>query len=294
MVSNKKLIVIVGPTAVGKTKFGVDLAKKYNTHVIGADARQFYQEMNIGTAKPTIAEMEGIPHHFVGHISIHQNYNAGDFEREAFIKVNELFETHDHLIVVGGSGLFVNALCFGLDDIPSVPDSVRTEINALYESKGIEALRDALKHMNKDALVGLEIENPHRLIRALEVLKHTGNTIQSFRNKPKKPRPFAIQFIGLNMDRQKLYDRINQRVDSMIDNGLEQEAERLSPYKDLPALKTVGYQEFYEAERLGETKVWAIDKIKQSSRRYAKRQITWFKKLPNIQWVDPTKPLNNK
>ena len=284
---DKELILIVGPTAVGKTSFAVDLAEKLETEIISADARQFYKEMSIGTAKPTEEEMRGIPHHFVGHISVQKPYTAGNFERDALAKLEILFEQYDKVIMVGGSGLFVNAVCFGLDQIPEVPESVRQQVIQQYEDEGLESIVQSIEKLSSEGIHHLETGNPHRMMRALEVLIHTGKTIQYFQNKPKESRGFNCSFIGLNRERKELYERINKRVDIMMASGLKQEVEELAEFKDLPALKTVGYQEFYEAQENGMSEKEVIEKIKQSSRRYAKRQITWFKKLPDIQWIHP-------
>jgi tRNA dimethylallyltransferase len=284
---DKELIVIVGPTAVGKTSFAVEMANKIDTHIIGADARQFYKEMSIGTARPTEEEMQGVPHHFVGHISVEQPYNAGNFEKDVLAKLEILFERNDQVIMVGGSGLFVNAVCFGLDDIPNVPATIRQEVTAQYELEGLESIVESIDKLSDEGVSHLETGNPHRMMRALEVLIHTGKTIQYFQNKPKESRQFKTTFIGLNRNREELYNRINRRVDIMMTNGLKEEVEALKEYKHLTALKTVGYQEFYEAEENGMTEAEVIERIKQSSRRYAKRQLTWFKKLPNVNWIHP-------
>lgn len=285
--NQKQLICVVGPTAVGKTKVGVELAKHFNTVVVNADSRQIYKEISIGTAKPTLEEQDGVTHYLIDHISIHQNYTVADYEKEALDLLEKLFKNHDKVILVGGSGLFVNALCFGLDEMPEIKDEVRNQVRELYENNGVEAVTNKLQSIKIDALEGLDIENPHRVMRALEVLLSSGETIQSFQNKPKKQRLFDSVFIGINMDREALYSRINQRVLLMMENGLEEEVQSLKEYQKLPSLKTVGYQEFFEAYEKGFNLDWVINQIQQSSRRYAKRQITWFKKTPNLQWFSP-------
>lgn len=284
VVKHKNLIVIVGPTAIGKTGLSIKLAKKFNCQILSADSRQFYKEMAIGTAKPDNEEMDGVPHHFVNNISIHQNYSAGDFEREAIRKLEELFETNDTAILVGGSGLFINAVCFGLDDIPGNPE-IRNKLTKEFEALGLEPLQKELKSVDPTYYNEADIQNPHRVVRALEVYRASGKPYSYFRNKTPKSRTFKTTWIGLNLKRQQVYDNINKRVDIMINNGLLEEVKSLESNKELACLKTVGYQEFYQNPNNQER---AIELVKQNTRRFAKRQITFFKRNQEITWFEPT------
>jgi tRNA dimethylallyltransferase len=283
----KKLICIVGPTAVGKTAVGVQLAKKFNTVVLNADSRQFYQEMSIGTAKPTPEELDGVPHLMLDFLSIHQNYTVSQFETEAISVLEQQFLDKDVVILVGGSGLFVNALCFGLDEIPDIEENIRSKIRDDYQQYGLKYSVDYLQSLHPLACENLDLNNPHRVLRALEVLIQFNKRIQDFQTKSTKNRNFECVFIGLNIPREELYQKINSRVDLMMANGLLNEVKKLEEFRDLTALKTVGYQEFYTYGYEGDNLKTAIEHIKQASRRYAKRQITWFKKTPQITWFSP-------
>lgn len=280
----KNLIVIVGPTAIGKTGLSIKLAKHYNSEIVSADSRQFYQEMSIGTAKPTAQEMDGIPHHFINNISIHQNYTAGDFEKDAIKLLKQLFLKNDTVVLVGGSGLFVNAVCHGLDDIPSNLE-IRNQLINEFEKDGLENLQKELKTADLKYFEEVDIQNPHRIIRALEVCRTSGKPFSQFLNKQPKKRPFKSIWIGLNLDRETVYENINSRVDLMIKNGLLEEVKALEENKGLSCLKTVGYQEFYQKESNQEK---AIELVKQNTRRFAKRQITFFKRNKEIKWFEPT------
>lgn len=283
----KKLIVIVGPTAVGKTAVGIAVAKHLNTEIISADSRQFYREMSIGTAKPTREELSQAKHHFIDSHSIAEEYSAGDFERDALALLERLFETKDTVVMVGGSGLFVRAVCEGLDDLPKAPSEVREKLNSMFETHGIEPLQQRLKEVDLEYYQTADVDNPQRVIRALEVFESTGKPFSSFHVKAVAERPFDVVTIGLNADRSWLYERINRRVDAMLEAGLVEEVKSLMAYRHKPALLTVGYAEIF-AYLDGEiTLQEAIDKIKQNSRRYAKRQITWFKKYGNTEWFEP-------
>lgn len=284
--TQKTLIAVVGPTAIGKTALGVQLAKHFNTEVISADSRQFYREMAIGTAKPTPQEMDGIPHHFVDFLSIQNELSAGEFERQALIKLEEIFKTKDHAILVGGSGLFVNALCFGLDDIPANQE-IRNELTAQFEAEGVEPLLKELQEVDPEFYESGDIQNPIRVIRALEVFKASGKKFSALRKNAPKERPFNIKFIGLNLPRELVYKRINRRVDIMVEMGLLDEVRTLLPHSDLPALKTVGYQELFDYLDDQEELKDALEMVKQNTRRFAKRQITWFKKIEGIKWFEP-------
>lgn len=283
----KTLISIVGPTAVGKTAMAIQLAQHFDTEIISADSRQFYQEMNIGTAKPTPFELSQAPHHFINSHTIEADYSAGDFERDALDKITSLFEKKDIVIMVGGSGLFVQAVCEGLDNLPKALPEVREQLNKRFETAGIVPLQEYLKEVDPIYYNQVDLSNVQRVIRALEVFETTGLPFSNFLNHTKSERPFHIVTIGLNMDRADLYERINKRVDLMLQEGLLEEVKSLIPYQHKPALMTVGYAEIFAF--LDGTISWeeAVDKIKQNSRRYAKRQITWFKKNKDTTWFDP-------
>lgn len=284
----KTLIAIVGPTAVGKTAMAIKLAKQFDTEIISADSRQFYREMSIGTAKPTPDELSQAPHHFINSHSIEEDYSAGDFERDALAKIATLFQTKDVVIMVGGSGLFVRAVCEGLDNLPKALPETRDQLNKRSEEEGIGPLQTYLKEVDPIYYDQVDISNVQRVIRALEVYETTGLPFSSFLQNTKAQRPFNIITIGLNMERATLYERINLRVDLMIKEGLLEEVKALVAYQAKPALMTVGYSEIFDF--LEERVSWeaAIDKIKQNSRRYAKRQLTWFKKDQDTRWFDAT------
>lgn len=284
---SKKLICIVGPTAVGKTAVGVQLAKKFNTVVINADSRQFYQEMQIGTAKPTSVEMEGIPHFLIDFLSIHTPYTVSQYETQALAILEEQFKSKDVVVLVGGSGLFVNALCFGLDEIPDIEEDIRNKIREDFNKFGLKHCVEHLQSLHPLATENIDLNNPHRVLRALEVFLQFNKRIQDFQTKKNKNRNFKPIFIGLNLPREELYSKINLRVDAMLQNGLLNEVKKLEPFKNLSALKTVGYQEFYHYGYEGKSLYIAVEQIKQATRRYAKRQITWFKKTPQINWFSP-------
>ncbi len=278
---------MVGPTAVGKTATAILLAQHFNTEIISADSRQFYREMTIGTAKPDNDELAAVPHHFINSHSIQEEYSAGDFERDALKLLDELFKTKDVVIMVGGSGLFVRAVCEGMDDLPKAPEGIRDSLNKSFEENGLEPLKSRLKEIDPAYYAATDIDNPQRVIRALEVYEATGNPISFYQKKDLSKRPFEILTIGLNMDREKLYERINLRVDKMIQAGLLDEVKSLAAYRYKPAMLTVGYSEIFDYLDGNCSQQEAIDKIKQNSRRYAKRQITWFKKYGNTTWFEP-------
>lgn len=284
----KTLISIVGPTAVGKTAVTIQLGNKFNTEVISADSRQFYKEMNIGTAKPGQEELNSIPHHFINSHSILDNISAGDFEKEALKKINELFQQHDVLLLVGGSGLFVNAVIDGLDDLPKAKEGVREALNQMYKEKGLHFIQEKLKEVDLAYYKEVDISNPQRIIRAIEVFETTGIPFSHWRKNKKTERNFRTLSIGLEMDRVLLYERINQRVDDMMNAGLLKEVESLYKFKHLPALQTVGYAELFDYIENKCNLEEAISKIKQNSRRYAKRQMTWFKRNPATTWFKPS------
>lgn len=284
---SKKLISVVGATASGKTRFAVKLAKKFQTEIISCDSRQFYKELKIGSAIPSESEMEGVKHHFIAHKSITEIYNVVDFEKEALEKIEKLFHKYSHLILVGGSGLYEKAITQGLNKIIEIPPKIREEINKNYQMFGLKFLQQELQKKDKKYFENIDINNPHRLIRGLEVIQYTGKSILFFQNQIKKKRFFHVQKIGLEQSREYLYKKINQRVDLMITNGLIEEAKLLIPYKNHNALKTVGYTELFHFFEEKLPLEFFIQEIKKNSRRYAKRQLTWFKKDKSIRWINP-------
>jgi len=282
----KHLFTVVGPTAIGKTALSIKIAQYLNCDIISCDSRQFYKEMCIGTAVPESDELAAAKHHFIQNRSIIDDYSVGAFERDALLKITDLHRSNPNIVMVGGSGLYVNAVLNGLDYFPDVSPKIRTQLNADLEEKGIENLQEQLQKLDPESYQNIAVDNPHRLIRALEVCIGSGQTYSSFKNKPKAPRNFSSVQIGLRSDRQLMYDRINQRVDIMISNGLLEEARSLYEHKSLNALQTVGYRElflYFDGEISLE---FAIEEIKKNTRRFAKRQITWFKKDPAITWFD--------
>ena len=284
---SKTLIIIAGPTAIGKTALAIRLAKHFKTEIISADSRQFYREMNIGTAKPSEAELKEVKHHLINSHSVLDQYNAGDFEKESIQIINKLFIDHEQVIMVGGSGLFINAVCNGFDQLPVASEKIRDHLNKLFAEKGIEFLQERLKKIDPVYHEEVDIFNPRRIIRALEVFESTGKTFSSLRTNLKKQRPFNIVKIGLITDRNILYERINLRVDQMINDGLIEEVESLKSFQHLNPLNTVGYSEIFNYLDGKSNREEAIEKIKQNTRRFAKRQITWFKKSEDINWFKP-------
>lgn len=284
----KNLIVIAGPTAVGKTALSIELAKFYNCPVISADSRQFYKEMSIGTAKPTKEEMQDVPHYFIDNISIHDTYNVGQFEREAIDCIETLFKDHEQLILVGGSGLYINAILNGVDEFEEIPAHIREQLIKDYEEKGLIYLQEELKLKDEVYYNQVDLNNPQRIMRALEVCIHNNKPYSSFRTKEKKQRSFDTINILINTDREALYHRINKRVDIMMQNGLLEEVKSLYPYKHLNALNTVGYKELFDFIDNKCTLEEAVNLIKQNSRRYAKRQLTWFNHQGDFETFEPT------
>lgn len=285
--NKKTLVVVVGPTAVGKTATAIFLAKHFGTEILSADSRQFYREMTIGTAKPAPEEVNAAVHHFIDSHSVEEEYSAGDYERDALKVLDELFEIHDIVIAVGGSGLFVRALTEGLDDLPKAPEAIRNQLNVIFEKQGLAVLKERLLEVDPTYYAVSDVDNPQRVIRALEVYEATGMPLSHYQQRKAPKRPFNVITIGLNMERNKLYDRINLRVEQMIAMGLEEEVRSLTPYRNKPALLTVGYAELFDFFDGKLSREEAIEKIKQNSRRYAKRQITWFKKYGNTTWFEP-------
>jgi len=282
----KNLIIIVGPTAIGKTSLSIDLAKDFNCEIISCDSRQFFKEMQIGTAVPSKEELAAAPHHFIQNKSIFENYTVGDFEKEAIYKLEELFLTNDYAILVGGSGLYVDAILKGFDEFPEIDISVRQEVASNYEESGLNYLQTELEKRDPDYFSAVAKENPQRMMRALEVCIGSGKPYSSFLNQKKNTRNFTPIIIGLETERSVIYDRINQRVDIMIKEGLLAEAKDLFKHKDLNALQTVGYRELFRYFDGEISLEFAIEEIKKNTRRFAKRQLTWFKRNENTKWFD--------
>lgn len=282
----KTLIVVSGPTSAGKTEFSIHLAKQFDTEILSADSRQFYREMNIGTGKPTDDELRKVKHYFIGHISIHETYSAGKFEVDALKQLEILFSSHDVAILCGGSGMYINAVIQGMDDIPFNEES-RKKVNAILESEGIDGLRDKLRQADPDYFSIVDTGNQRRLSRALEVSISNGLPYSSFLLHKQKNRDFKIVKIGITMPREKLYDKINRRVEKMMDEGFLEEAKKLISYKHLNALQTVGYKELFDFIEGKYGLQDAVRLIKQRTRNYAKRQMTWFNKDKEIVWILP-------
>ncbi len=279
------LISIVGPTAIGKTKLAVEIAQQFNCEIISADSRQFYQEMSVGTAKPTENEMRGIRHHLIDFLSVDESFSVGKFEQHVLGILDQLYLNNNLAILTGGSGLYINAVHNGIDNIPS-NDEIRQEVISDYKKNGLKKLQDELKNADPIHYQLMDIDNPQRLIRAVEVCRLTGKTYSSFRTKPKLTRPFNIIKIGLYEKREIIYARINRRVDQMIESGLVSEVQNLQSKKHLNALQTVGYRELFEFFEGQCSLEKAIEKIKMNTRRFAKRQMTWFKKDTEIHWFN--------
>lgn len=282
----KYVIAVVGTTAIGKTSLAIKLAKKYNTEILSADSRQFFKEMSVGTAVPSKEELAEVPHHFIQNLSIFDSYSVGDFERDALKKIEELHQKKDVVILVGGSGLYLNAVLNGLDYFPTVDKQIRIDLKKELQEKGIVSLQKKLKELDEISYNSIAIDNPQRLIRALEICIGSEKKYASFLNKNKNKREFKSIKIGLTADRQIIYDRINKRVDFMVKQGLIEEAKSVYPYKHLNALQTVGYRELFSFFDGKIDKEFAISEIKKNTRRFAKRQITWFKKDTEIMWFD--------
>lgn len=282
MENKKYLISIVGPTAVGKTALAIELAKHFKTVILSADSRQFYKEISIGTAKPSQEELNAVKHYFIDNKSVTETYSAGDFERDALDLLSNLFQENNIVILVGGSGLYIKALWEGLDEMPPVDEALRQELITNFEQNGITYLQEKLRELDAHKLENLDAQNPQRLMRAIEI---TSQNITLNKTKPK--RPFEVIKICLNKDREQLYDTINKRVDIMIKNGLLKECEQMVAFKNHYALKTVGYTEIFEFFDGIHSLPKAVELIKQHSRNYAKRQITWFKRETNLHWFEP-------
>ena len=288
----KYLITIVGPTAIGKTALSIALAQHFNCEIISCDSRQFFKEMTIGTAVPNQEELSSAKHHFIQNKSIFENYTVGDYEKEALLKLGELFQKNDFAILIGGSGLYVDAVLKGFDEFPEINPQVRSEVNSNYEKLGITYLQEQLQHLDPDYFQKITLENPQtlqnpqRMMRFVEVCIGTQKPYSSFLNQKKNNRNFTPILIGLEADRKVIYDRINQRVDIMMNEGLLEEAKALYPNKALNALQTVGYRELFSYFDGEFSLPFAIEEIKKNTRRFSKRQLTWFKRNENTKWFD--------
>lgn len=283
----KTLIVVAGPTAVGKTKLSIDLALHFQTEIISADARQVFRDMSIGTAKPTAHELSQAKHHLIDSHSIHDSFDAAAFADKAMEKIMQLFSSHDWVVLCGGSGMYIKALLEGFDEMPHVREGIREDLNRLFQTEGIEVLQKELAISDPDYFEEVDKQNPQRLIRALEVVRSSGKPYSSFRKKTRKENPFKVIKIGLELPREELYSRIDARMDSMIALGLFEEAKTLYHLKHLNALQTVGYQEIFGFLDGQFDRDEAIRLLKQNSRNYAKRQLTWFKKDGEMRWFKP-------
>jgi tRNA dimethylallyltransferase len=285
--STRTLIVIAGPTAVGKTDTAIQLAQHYNTMIVSADSRQFYREMSIGTAKPNNEELAAAKHYFIDSHSITQDFTVGDYEKQALALLDELFKTHDKVILAGGSGLYIKAVCEGFDELPDADPAIRERLNQELAEKGISFLQEKLKDADPEYYLQVDLNNPQRIIRALQVFESTGKPFSSFRKATVNKRPFNIVKFCVDLPREVLYERINRRVDIMVEQGLAEEVRSLLPYRHLNALNTVGYSELFDYFD-GKTDLeTAISLIKQNTRNFAKRQLTWFRKDKEMHWVTP-------
>jgi tRNA dimethylallyltransferase len=283
----KTVIIIAGPTAVGKTAVAIQLAKHFSTEIISADSRQCFKELNIGVARPSPEELQQVPHHFIASHSINEDVNAATFEQYALAKTNELFRKHDVVVMVGGTGLYIKAFCEGLDTIPAIDPVIRENIIKEYEEKGLDWLQQQVQQKDPAFYASGEIQNPQRMMRALEVIASTGQSILSFRKNEKTERPFNIIKIGLELPKEDLHRNIHTRVDAMMEAGLLEEVKQLAACKNLNALQTVGYKELFDYLDGSLSLKDAVERIKINTRQYAKRQMTWFKKDIPIKWFAP-------
>ncbi len=282
----KTLLVIIGPTAIGKTELAIELAQHFNTEILSADSRQFYHELNVGVARPGEQQLKSAQHHFIACRSVREEYNAGEYEKDALACLEKIFSKQDVAILIGGSGLYVRAVCVGFDDLPSGDELIREQLENELKEKGLNHLQDELQKADPEYFKTADIQNPRRVMRALEVYRRTGKPFSAHHTPAKATRNFHILKIGLNTDRKILYERINQRVDVMFQNGLEEEAKALLPLRSCKAMQTVGYQELFNYFEGKIDKQTTISLIKQHTRNFAKRQLTWFRKEKNIRWFD--------
>lgn len=283
----KSLVILLGPTAVGKTTLSLNVADKFNSPIISSDSRQLYKGLNIGTAAPSLEQQERIKHYFVACLELTDYYNASKFEEDVLNLLSQLFNTHDVVVMTGGSMMYIDAICHGIDELPTIDETLRKDLLNLYENQGLEPIRNQLKLLDPIFYNQVDLKNYKRVIHALEVCLMTGKPYSSFRTNKRKKRPFEILKIGLNREREELYERINQRVDIMINEGLIEEARGVYPYRNLNSLNTVGYKELFKFFD-GEWELdFAVEKIKQNSRIYSRKQMTWFKRDKEINWFHP-------
>jgi tRNA dimethylallyltransferase len=283
----KDLIVIIGPTGVGKTELSLRVAERYSTEIVSADSRQLYADLKIGTAAPTDQQLARVKHHLVGTLQLTDYYSAARYEEEAMAIITNLFQSHDNVVLTGGSMMYVDAVCNGIDDIPTVDTETRQLMIQRYEEEGLERLCAELRLLDPEYYNIVDLKNPKRVIHALEICYMTGRTYTSFRTQQKKARPFNIIKVGLTRDREELYERINRRVDIMMEEGLLEEAQRFYDLRSLNSLNTVGYKELYAYMEGTTTLEFAVEKIKQNSRIYSRKQMTWFKRDESIHWFHP-------
>ena len=288
------LLVILGPTGVGKTEFALQLAEQAQCPILNADSRQLYRDIPIGTAAPTAAELNRVRHYFVGTLGLDDYYSAARYESEALQLLGELFSIHQTCILSGGSMMYIDAVCNGIDDIPTVDPDIRTQLRQRYETEGLERLAAELRLLDPEYYAQCDLRNPKRIVHALEICYTSGRTFTSFRTGKKATRPFRICKIGLNRDRTELFERINNRVDIMVKQGLIDEARRVLPYRHFNSLNTVGYKELFNYFDGEWALDFALDKIRRNSRVYAKKQLTWFKKDPEVRWLDASLPLSQQ
>lgn len=286
----KTLVVLVGPTGVGKTEWSLELAERLGCPILSADSRQIYRGMTIATAAPTAQQLSRVPHYFVAHLEPEAYYSASEYEQEALSLMQHLFAQHDTLVMTGGSMLYIDAICKGIDDIPTIDDNLRQEIQELYKREGLDPIRQQLRLLDPVFYNEVDLKNPKRVIHALEVCLMAGVPYSSLRTNQHKARPFDIKIIGFTRHRDELYARINQRVDDMVEQGLEAEARQFYPLRHLNSLNTVGYKEFFDYFDGNCTRQFAIDKVKQHSRNYARKQLTWFKRNDAIHWINLSLP----
>ena len=291
MMTSKKLIYIAGPTGIGKTELSIKIAQKLKTEIISCDSRQFFKELKIGTSPPSLEQLDTVKHHFIHHKSIHDAYNVGKFEKDAINLIDSLFLNYDNLILVGGSGLYADSILYGIDKFPIIPMATKNIINKKYKEKGIEYLQKEIKRLDPEYYGKVDKKNSRRLIRALEVIESSGKSFTSFRKSNNKERMFSKEIITLNCDREILYSKIDKRVERMIKDGLENEAYCLREFKNLNTLNTVGYKEFINYFENKISYKEAVEKIKQNTRNYAKRQITWNKKYSDAKKIDMNEKL---
>lgn len=285
----KTLVILTGPTGIGKSKSGIEIASQYKTEIVSADSRQLFKELQIGTAVPSKIELKAVIHHFIQTHSIKENYNVSRYENEVIGLLENLYLKYDLLLMVGGSMLYIDAVCKGIDNMPDVDPDIRNDLKKRFVDEGLESLRLQLKKLDPDYYSQVDLKNPNRIIHALEICLMTGKPYSSFRSNPQKVRPFRVIKIGLDCDRAELHDRINCRVDRMIEDGLEEEVKKVYHLKHLNSLNTVGYREFFDYFDGLTSREKAIELIKRNTRRYARKQLTWFRNDPEITWFHPEK-----